>query len=79
MNIQFMFNKLETFCPLFPTHPTSKFMFLSLHPHFETLMLVQGGHPQQLWDHSRCHEGFLGVGKGVGDVGVLGHFGTLPF
>jgi len=42
-------------------------------------MLVQGGHPQQLWDHSRCHEGLLGVGKGVGDVGVLGHFGTLPF
>jgi len=42
-------------------------------------MLVQGGRPQRLWDHSRCHERFLGVRKGVGDVGVLGHFGTLPF
>jgi hypothetical protein len=37
-------------------------------------MLVQGGgHPWHLWDHK-----FMGNGKEVFDVGVLGHYGVTP-
>jgi hypothetical protein len=71
--------KHRHFLPIIPYPSNFKVHVFIIAPTFETLMLVQGGDPQQLWHQSRFHEGFLGVGKGVGDVGVLGHFGTLPF
>jgi hypothetical protein len=47
-------------------------------------MWVQGGvQLLAIWDHLGSQKGFLGVGRGIGDVvptwGVLRHFGTFPY
>ncbi len=53
-----------------PTHPSFTFVAPTSRP---TMLVQGGGHPWHLWDRW-----FMGNGKEVLDVGVLGHFGVTP-
>jgi len=68
--------------PIIP-HPTT-ILFLLLRPHLGHLCGCKGGvQLLAIWDHLGSQKGFLGVGRGIGDVvptwGVLRHFGTFPY
>jgi len=66
MDIQFIFSKVNMFCPLFPTQPPS--CFFLLHPHLGHLCGCRGVPFLAIWDHLKSQKGFLGVGRRIGDV-----------
>jgi hypothetical protein len=52
MDIQFMFGKVKTFCPLFLTHPP--FHFCCYTHVWDIYVGAKGAYPQQLWDDLGC-------------------------
>lgn len=77
MDIQFMFGRIKTFCPLIPTHPP--FRFCCYNPHMGHLCWCKGGVSLTIMGSLKVLKRIFWYSrKGVGDVGVLGNFGTHP-